>query len=244
MHLGIAREYIASARRHGTALLHDLLGEQPPAPALDRWRPDDAGDYCPRCGASIDVTAQTPRGCPFCVSRRLPWQRIIRLGAYAEPVQDWVLGAKFGGQWRWSLTLGEMLGRGVARSAVETQVAVCPVPMHWARRWRRGFNQAQLIARGFASVHGWPVAEVLRRVRYTRPQTAVASSRRRDNVRGSFGIAAVDLSGWTVWLVDDVKTTGATLGACAGLLRDAGARCVNAAVVAVADPHGGDFHRI
>ncbi len=244
MHLGHAREYIAAVRTFSGALVRELVGEAPPGPGSGDWQPDDVSDYCPRCGASIDATAQTPRGCPFCVHHRLPWQRLVRLGAYLPPVQDWVLGTKFGGQWRWSSALGELLARQIGPSRAEPMTAVCPVPMHWARRWRRGFNQAHLIAQGIASAHRWPLAPVLRRTRYTRPQTAVAPSQRRANVRDSFTIATVDLSGWTVWLIDDVKTTGATLTACADLLHQRGARCINVAVVAVADPKGGDFKRI
>src|SRR5690606_19549443 len=112
MHLGHAREYIApgrwiaAARLFSRGLLDDLVGEQPAGPGSPSFVPDSDRDYCPRCGASIDASAQTPRGCAFCVRRRLPWQRLVRLSGYVPPVQDWILGMKFGGQWRWSLALG------------------------------------------------------------------------------------------------------------------------------------------
>jgi len=118
-------------------------------------------------------------------------------------------------------------------------VVVCPVPMHWARRIGRGYNQAHLIGSALARDRRWPIARLLKRTRYTPPQTAVGPSRRVANVRQSFAIKRVDLTGWHVWLVDDVKTSGATLNACARLLRRAGAQQVNAAVVAVAHPRGG-----
>ncbi|MCC7203647.1 MAG: ComF family protein, partial [Phycisphaeraceae bacterium] len=114
------------------------------------------------------------------------------------------------------------------------RIAVCPVPMHWMRRWKRGYNQSFLIAEALARQTGYPLVELLRRTRRTPPQTAVTHSMRRANVRGSFAIRPVDAAGWTIWLVDDVKTTGATARACATLLRQAGAEHVNLAVVAVA----------
>ena len=80
------------------------------------------------------------------------------------------------------------------------------------------------------------MAPLLRRTRFVRAQTAIAPTRRYVNVRRSFGVRHLDLTGWSVWLVDDVKTTGATLTSCARLLRGAGARKINVAVVAVADP--------
>lgn len=238
------REYIAAARRFGGAAMGELLGPQPTGPDTEAWSADEAGDYCPRCGASVDETGQTPRGCPFCVGQHLAWHRLVRLRAYAEPMQGWIVSSKFGGQWRWATALGRRLGERVAPLATEQRSVVCAVPMHWARRWRRGYNQAELMARAMADVLGAPTVPLLHRTRYTRPQTVVAPSQRRQNVRDSVAAAAVDLSGWTVWLVDDVKTSGATLTQCARLLREAGAVMVNVAVLAVADPKGGDFTRI
>ena len=106
---------------------------------------------------------------------------------------------------------------------------VVPVPLHPRRRWARGFNQARDLA-----LHlGPPVADVLRRTRYTRPQTALAAGRRRANVAGAFELSRRDpcgkrqaVAGRTVIVADDVLTTGATLDACARALRAAGARAV------------------
>src|SRR5690606_12095934 len=106
------------------------------------------------------------------------------------------------------------------------------------------YNQADLMARALATTRGWPVAPILHRTRHTHPQTSVNFSDRPRNIANSFEIAAVDLRGHAVVLVDDVKTSGATLAACARLLRRAHAERVHVAVAAVADPKGGDFMRI
>src|SRR5690606_22969091 len=113
---------------------------------------------------------------------------------------------------------------------------LCPVPMHWRRRWRRGFNQAQIIADAAARELDWPVAPLLRRTRPTMPQSLVDTARRRQNVAGSIAPQFVDLQRREVWLIDDVKTTGATLNLCAHLLRQMNAGAVRVAVIAVANP--------
>lgn len=225
----------------------DVFGPQPRGPGADgtgSWRPDPLDAYCPRCGASIDASGQTPRGCPFCVGRRWAWDRLIRLGPYTPPLREWITAIKFDGQWRWVQRLGAELALQLPPADRPARTLVCDVPMHWARRWRRGFNQAQLAASAIARQRGWPHLSLLRRTRYTRPQTAIEPSRRERNVADSFALTGVDLAGWDVWLVDDVKTSGSTLGGCARLLRGAGARCVNVAVLAVADPKDQNFTRI
>ncbi|MFA9476807.1 ComF family protein [Phycisphaerales bacterium AB-hyl4] len=205
------------------------------------WARDELTAYCPRCGASGVVEAMTPRGCAFCVGERLVWDRLYRLGLYEEPLAGWVRASKFAGDWRRALWFGGQLGEAIGSPTGGAPVAVVPVPMHWARRWRRGYNQARLIADGLVRARGWPMVDVLHRPRRRPPQTAVLPEHRGINVADSFAIEPIDLSGWEVVLVDDVKTSGATLSACGRLLREAGAKSIVAAVAAVADPRGRGF---
>ena len=210
----------------------------------DIWHPDAPEAYCPRCGASAGPGSVTGDGCVFCRGKPIPWQRLTRLGAYDEPLSGWIKAMKFGREWTWGRWLDERLAERLPPplpGASGVSVVVCPVPMPWARRWRRGFNQASVMAEALAAVRGWPCVEVLKRTRHTVPQTAVAPSQRAANVRGSIVARPIDLTGWQVVLVDDVKTTGSTLGACGRLLRERGAVSVHAAVAAVADPKGADF---
>jgi ComF family protein len=100
--------------------------------------------------------------------------------------------------------------------------ALVPVPLHWLRRWRRGFNQAEVLARAVGRRHGLPVLpRALRRVRATPLQQGDAEARRR-NVRHAFAVRGA-VAGRRLLLVDDVFTTGATADACAAALLQAGA---------------------
>ena len=92
-----------------------------------------------------------------------------------------------------------------------------PVPLHWLRKLQRGYNQSLLLCRGIAEV--WPrpvVKDVVVRHRYTRQQSRQLGPQRGTNVEGAFSLKHGErLAGKHVLLVDDVLTTGATLGACA-----------------------------
>ena len=199
-----------------------------------QWQPDAADRYCGRCGGTLGPFEGKPLGCSQCAKNRLPWGRLVRLGAYQPPLSDWIVSMKFAGTWSWASWMGRRLAEQVRLGETPNRVAICPVPMAWSRRVRRGYNQAALIGEAMAAVCGWPLAPVLRR-RRTPPQTTVPRSRRAGNVRRAFAARSVDLTGWTIWLVDDVRTTGATLHACALRLRAAGALRACVAVAAVAD---------
>ncbi len=98
---------------------------------------------------------------------------------------------------------------------------VVPVPLHRARLARRGFNQAELMARGVAGRIEVPVLDKLKVVRKTRDQGKLSAAERRANVAGD--CAARGPVAGKILLVDDVFTTGASLSECAGVLRQAGA---------------------
>jgi len=104
--------------------------------------------------------------------------------------------------------------------------AVVPVPLHRSRLRKRGFNQAELLARGVAGEIKATVSDTLEVVRSTRDQVELTAAQRRANVAGAY-TAKEPLRG-KILLVDDVFTTGATMSACAKTLVRAGASEVHA----------------
>jgi ComF family protein len=115
--------------------------------------------------------------------------------------------------------------------------AVTPVPLHWRKRWQRGFNQSELLARAIARRRGIPMVGALRRARSTQTQAGLSNTERRRNVAAAFQCrrASQKLDGRRVLLIDDVMTTGSTAAACARALRRAGAARVVLATVARVD---------
>ena len=104
--------------------------------------------------------------------------------------------------------------------------AVVPVPLHRARLRNRGFNQAELLARGVAQKLNASVSDTLEVVRSTRDQVELSAAQRRANVAGAY--RAKDPLHGRLLLIDDVFTTGATMNACALSLVGAGAKEVHA----------------
>jgi ComF family protein len=111
---------------------------------------------------------------------------------------------------------------------------VVPVPLHWRRRWSRGYNQSEALARGLAARLGLPCRpRWLRRARFTPDQSRQTAAARRDNVRSAFWARPrAGLRQRCVLLVDDVLTTGSTASEAARALRAAGAARVVVAVLA------------
>jgi ComF family protein len=113
---------------------------------------------------------------------------------------------------------------------------IVPMPLHWAKRRERGFNQAKLLAKEVSRRWNVPVRSVVRRRKSTASQAGLTNSKRRANVRGAFKIRhGIRLDGLRVLLVDDVFTTGSTASACARVLKRAGAQHVAILVVGRTD---------
>lgn len=139
---------------------------------------------------------------------------------YEGPIAAAIRGMKFSG---WHGLARHLAGAMVEVLELSADV-VTWVPLSSRRRARRGFDQAELLARAVAARSGLPVARLLRRVRETRAQARLTGPDRRRALAGAF--ASVRAPPERVLLVDDVLTTGSTAAACAEVLREAGARRV------------------
>lgn len=187
------------------------------------WAPDAFDHYCNRCGGNVGPHESDEFGCAACVGRRLPWSRFVRLGEYETPLDAWVKEVKFGRSRSLGGALGRLLGRRLrqagALAPAPDRVVVTPIPSSFRRRMSRGVDHALVIARGVARELRVPVVPALQ-TRHRPSQRSVTFAQRRRNAAGAFERRrGVDLAGWTVILVDDVRTSGATLKAAARALR-------------------------
>lgn len=120
-----------------------------------------------------------------------------------------------------------------ASSLLSTDVIVlCPVPLHWTRRFQRGFNQSELLATVVADAREWTVVDCLCRTRPTGHQARRSRVERLVAVKDAFA-CSIDRMPSCIVLIDDIATTGATLDACAKVLKEQGAERVEALVIAV-----------
>ena len=140
-------------------------------------------------------------------------------------------------------SLGTKLGREIGDRFEEWNLTrgidyLIPVPLHPLKKRERGYNQAEIIARGISEVTRIPVdASFLVRKKYTASQTRLDRSQRLENVAGAFAVRQtrmMDAADRSFVLVDDVITTGATIGACMKILKSLGAAGVYASSVALA----------
>jgi ComF family protein len=160
-------------------------------------------------------------------------------GRYEGALRDVIHAFKYEGRRSLAAPLAAMM-RDAGRPVLQDCDCVVPVPLHPWRRLRRGFNQA----RDLAGRLDRPVADALWRVRATPSQMALPAGARRTNLRGAFIVSPLCVRGAPLYgapvrdrivvLIDDVRTTGATLDECAKVLLRGGAREVRALTIAIA----------
>jgi ComF family protein len=193
---------------------------------------------CAACGAVLDRPLDGPV-CAACWSGVRPQRASIdgrcAAGEYDGTLREIIHAFKYDGRRSLAAPLASLMRDAGRHLLADADLAV-PVPLHPWRRIRRGFNQADDLAR---HMHV-PVCRALWRTKATRAQADLSPAQRRRNVRGAFRLSpfvrASRLRGRRIVLVDDVLTTGATLDACSGVLVAAGAESVVALTVAEARP--------
>jgi ComF family protein len=209
---------LCGAQAHGQLLCGGCRHELPRLPAA----------RCVQCALPLTAGER----CGACLAHPPAYDQVCAPWIYDFPTDALVQGLKYRGLLALAPLLGEAIAACIPACPGERPDVLVPMPLSAVRLRQRGFNQAQEIARHAARASGLPLLpQACRRVRDTPPQAALPWKERARNMRRAF-VCDADFSGKHVAVVDDVMTTGATLGEIARNLKQAGALRVSGLVAA------------
>ena len=185
-------------------------------------------DLCAQCRADTPEANAAKRKFPHLANWTALWY-------YEGDVRASILRYKFRGSRSYCCSYGRLLAMKLLQEDLSFDILTW-VPISPRRKFRRGYDQVELIARAAAKELGMPLTPTLRKVRHNRPQSTMKdAAARRANVLGVYRVIDPEaVAGKRILLLDDILTTGATLSECARILLTAGAKEVNCATVAVA----------
>lgn len=216
---------------HTPVAAHDTL-------CPDCWRQIDfiRPPLCDRLGLPMPFDAGDRMISAAAAANPPDYDRARAVARYDGAMRNLVLALKFHDQHQARRLFGRWLADAGRDLLLDAEVIV-PVPLSRLRLiWRR-FNQSALLAQEVSRLSGLPFRPLaLVRTRRTRPQPGLSRKERETNVRGAFEVRAnraAEIAGRGVLLIDDVVTTGATVGACARALKRAGARRVDVLTLAL-----------
>jgi ComF family protein len=187
-------------------------------------------DTCPRCAARLPAAQPPGTACGRCQHDPPPFDKAVSAVGYRFPIDLALKKYKFDGQLYFAPAFASLL-LPLLQTHFEEADALVPVPLHWLRHARRGFNQATEICKPLSRSSGLPTLRKLHRVRATPSQSGLDAAARRRNLRRAFVLRGSLRSRHPV-IIDDVMTTGETCRQLAHVLRDAGAESVGVLVVA------------
>lgn len=186
-------------------------------------------DLCRNCRIGVREYCNTKRKLQFLDSFVAVWY-------YEDNVRSSLLRYKFHGARSYASSYGRLLGMKLQEEYPESFDVLTWVPVSRLRRFRRGYDQVELLARSLGRELDMVPICTLKKIRHNRQQSRINDSAvRRANVLGAYRITDPEvITGKRVLLLDDIFTTGATVGECARMLRTAGAKEVHCAAVAAA----------
>lgn len=186
--------------------------------------------HCVTCGVTMPESASPEAECLECIEHPPLFAKARAALEYNEHSTPLITRLKYSDQ----LQLAPLLTRwmeAAGKQLIPQADMIVPVPLHWTRLFTRKFNQAAILAQMLAQKSGkLYVPELLQRRRRTPPQARLTKSQRLKNVQGAFALhkrtKSEDIKDKVILLIDDVMTTGATIRACAKILKKSGAKKV------------------
>ena len=176
---------------------------------------------CPRCALPLPINSAGL--CSHCQAKPPVFNRVFAPFRYQPPLDALIKTLKFGGRLANARLLGDLFATALIERGGPWPDCIVPVPLHPRRLRERGFNQALELARAAAHRLRIPLRPfLLRRVRYTLPQTLLNFHHRQTNPLGAFALGH-SLPGTHIALIDDVMTTASTISECARVLHSGGA---------------------
>lgn len=197
---------------------------------------DPQADHCCiRCSSYTEWKALGLNGCENCLPGANHIDQTWALGGYVGTARAVVLKMKQRDKEPLAMSMGRVLARKLSKTKFLDDVdLVTHIPIHWSRRASRGHNVSELLVEPVARLHGLAsTINLLKYVRKTKKQGTLGPRERFDNVRGAMRMSRRrSVRGARILIVDDVMTTGATVGEAARVCLDAGAACVKVAIIA------------
>ena len=186
-------------------------------------------DLCRHCRCDNPVYSSRKSRPQFLDSFTAVWY-------YEGDVRSSLLRYKFGGYRSYASGYGRLLAMQLQKSYPDGFDALTWIPISRRRKWKRGYDQVELIARAAAGELGVKPVRTIRKIRHNPPQSGLMdSSQRRANVLGAYKVIQPEaVVGKRILLLDDILTTGSTASECARILKTAGAREVHCAAMAAA----------
>ncbi len=229
---------LARALPHFCVLCHNTS----PSNLCDTCRNRYFTDNRPRCRGCAHPLPESPNDallCGTCLKAPPPFDRIIAAADYMPPVDQLVQSFKFGGNLALAPLFARLLEQAMQKHYPENQPlpdCLLPVPLAEKRLTTRGFNQALEIARPLSRLLGIPILpNGVYRIRETVPQTTITLKERHKNMQKAFAINDAfreKIQGRHIAIVDDVLTTGETMGELARILKQAGAAHISGLIFA------------
>ena len=178
--------------------------------------------YCMKCSKPLEDDLQEL--CQDCERKNHVFTRGVGAFSYSKAMKKSMYGFKYNNRREYGKYYADVIWEKYGSTIMSWNAdALVPVPLHRARLRKRGYNQAQVLAKEIEKLSGVKVVDnVLIRTKNTKPQKELTDKERNNNIESAFQMSTNDLKYNKVILVDDIYTTGATINECAKALLDGG----------------------